>query len=334
VRIPWTLVAAALAFATVARAQDEEAEPTPAPAERAPAEAAVVASTDLVVGVAGRTPDQARVVTSSGRVYGRGPDGTWTRLSAGGVGTPLVAARAFASGDVWAVGATPPAFRFAGATWGAAPVRRSGAAHLGACAAPSLASGRRVFVHDGKRWKELRRVPGSAALVTLCLVDATHGAALLDDGSVQALAGGWRPLVLAGGARATWLGGGATPLVATDRGEVYRLDAGKPVRLVADAPVVPCAAAATPRHTFLLTDTAVLRLDGRKLVRVDALPGDLGAHEWMALLAADDGTLTIVARDGSVARRTAAGAWSKEAASAAPVAEAARATNPPARVGP
>ena len=84
----------------------------------------------------------------------------------------------------------------------------------------------------------------------------------------------------------------------------------------------------------LLGEGGVFRLDGRKLVSLAALPAELGAHDWLGLVAADDGTLVLVARDGTVARRSASGEWSKESALVAEAPGEARAANPPARVGP
>ncbi len=233
-------------------------------------------------------------------------------------------------------------------------MNRKGAARLASCALPALVAGRRVFVRDRQKWKELHRLPGKESIATLCVVELGRAAVLLASGDVQVLEGGaWKTLVLArrgvatSASRVVWLGGALRPVVATETGKLYRLDGSKPVALGLDARLSgfrPSVAASANKREWIVgvgsnassgVETSVIvRLDGKKLVLVDELPLAVEG-EWIGMVATDAGVQLLATRDGTVVRRGESGAWVVEklpnAASASP--SVPRPDNPPARVG-
>jgi hypothetical protein len=291
-----------------------------------------------LVGTAG-TPADPTVVGSGGEVW-RQQGETLQRVDRGGVATTLVGARDL-GGVVWAIGGTPPPYRWDG-TWHAAPVKGTGVAALGAGPALSFASGRRARVLDATnkkkpRWVELpflgkKGAPRIAAMWASAPRDVV---AATEDGALWRYAGGWKPITVPEAIVAVF--GGATPYAASAT-TLYAIGP-KAARAVPLAKPLeafaPRLAAAGKKKLWLVGDATVagkteaslaVLVDKSKLAVVETLPQLPDAP--VALLAADDGAAVLITST-TVWRRAAAGGWTQLALG--PAQDGAHASNPPAR---
>jgi hypothetical protein len=270
------------------------------------ATAGVASADPTIVGGAGATLDDARLIASGGEVLARGPDGRWRRR-AGGVAIELVAVWGHAPDEQLAVGTRPPVFRHDGESWLTIAGLRAGAATLAARDAPraGLAIGSRVYLlqsaKSAHRWTPLPAAPGAVAALwtrgpaeALAIVDG----ALLRLGKPRRKQPPWTPIALPHPAVAL---GGAEPLVIDAAGGVHRVAGGRARALRVEPSLRP------RRIWGRIVDAGVLaRIDGDAIVPL----GDPPPGEVAIVLELASGYL-VATRDGRVFTGS-PGAWSED----------------------
>jgi hypothetical protein len=299
------------------------------------------ATTVVPVGLAG-TAAAPLVLTARGDVLARnGSAPAWRRVNRGAVGAELRAARGDDAGIPWAVGDAPPAYRFDGTTWNAAPVRRKGQTVLAASGAVAMAAGSRVWVWTGTAWKELPRVKGGAP-VALWAAGPSDAAVVLDSGVILRSTGGaWKPVPKVDDARAIF-GAGGDVVVVRDQGlGLLAGGAWKPLGIPSDLDgfIPQAGAAAGPGGRLRLVGrdssgaVVVARVHKGKLERVDSATTSGDDTAVVGVLAGTQGELVVVTRGGRLLERAAAGGWTISRLEPEAVTESPRPANPPAQVG-
>jgi hypothetical protein len=277
------------------------------------------------VGGAGTSAADAALVARGGEVYTRDAAGTWRRR-AGGVAAELHATWGRVAGELVAVGARAPAYRYDGETWSSFPGAAGGPAVLAGRDAPrpGLAIGRRVYVlESGKdRWTALPAAPGR---VTSLWTRGPREALIVVDGKLLRLAGGWKPLPILETVIAL---GGAEPVALGAEGGVYLV--GARATGARRAAVDTALAGFRPRAVLggvLVGDAALARLGAGKVVPIGAAPEGGVA----ALIELGDGTLLAATRAGKVFVGR-PGSWTEEPVDDAPPPSPGKAVAPPATI--
>jgi hypothetical protein len=272
-----------------------------------------VVPVDLVGAAGGAAP---ALVGSGGEVF-RWADGAWRRMS-GGVAGSLTAAGGPSGADVWALGRR--VFHHDGKAWDAVPdAGRATALAADGSTLPGVARGRAIQVRAGGRWTALPAAP--APVVAFWVGGVRDVVAVTDAGASRWNGRDWRPIAGVTGARGIAGAGGGAIILGADA--VWR--GGRKLTAPAGMPGQPRGAAAAAGATFVLTSTALLRVDGDALALVAPLPD--GAGEPAAILTR--GAEVVV-----VARRGAVWAWKDgwRAEALVDVATPARGGSPPAVV--
>lgn len=298
-----------------------------------------------LVGIAGRTLEDAVLVGQAGELYRR-EGGRWTRRTLGGVAANLVVARDAGSDEIWALGGQAPPYRHDGRTWSAFPLGQQGAALLSSGGVPAVAVARRVFVWTNGRFGPLP-APGAPSVAAVWAAGPRDALVITGDGELRRFDGAkWKalPVKLPGASeRLVRLLAGAAPggpvVAASDGGTLVAVSGATTTTLKVDARLgvfVPrlAAAGAKGKRLLLVGDAvvdgravrALAQVEGGQVTFVDEVPG---ADDPVGLLQDLDGSVVVPLR-GSVQIRAPDGGWTAEPVERTTPTSAPRPANPPA----
>lgn len=292
---------------------------------------ALLAATATVVGLVGRGADDLTLVGSAGEIYKRDTTAetpTWRRDAGGGVAATLVTARGAALTDVWALGSSTPPYRYDGTTWSASTFPMTGTAVMSTSGAPAVAVARRVMVWSQGKWVQLPTTGAKGILAVWAggpkdaLVATVDGDLRRYDGTTWTII---TPKLVSTTERIRALQAGVAPAVIAmgDQGSLLTVDKTSAKAVTLETRITmwngQIGAQTTTGQPYLLGAAtvegrerlAIGKIESGKLVLVDTLPALAAGDAAVAMLAAKDGSLVVVTRQGVVHMRAADGGWTR-----------------------